>query len=118
MQSHGRWIDLLGQFQGFVVEVNRAAGRTVLRVENSPVTCLEIEREDGTALSVRYDSALYRVVCSGSFGAANCEYELKALPVEGNDAVVWVDRLTRKTRADKEIAELLLRTLLLAPVHA
>jgi hypothetical protein len=118
-QSQGRWIDLLGQFRGFVVEVNMAAGRTVFKVENSPATCLEIEREDGVTISVQFDSALYRVICSEPVERANREYELKVLPVDGNDTVVWVDRSTRKALPDKVIAESLLRTLMrFAPVHA
>jgi hypothetical protein len=116
VQSQGRWIDLLGQFRGLVVAVNKEAGRPVLIVDNTPATHLEIEREDGRVLNIRFDYALCRVICSGS---ADCEYELKVLPIDGNDATVWVDRATRKTRPDKTIAESLLGALMrLAPVHA
>ncbi len=119
-QAQGRWIDLIGQFRAAILTVNTEAGRALLRVENSPGTRLRIEREDGIAIQVQYNSALHRVNCSEpSADTSAREIELKALPVDGNDSTVWVDRTTRRLVPDAQIAEAVLQSLLqFAPIHA
>lgn len=118
-QSRGRWIDLAGQFRGAVARLNLSAGRTVLRVEDSPAECLTIEREDGVVLTVEYDPALIRVCCSLSRGELDRTVALTVRPVNGNDATVWVDRQTGKIEPDSVIAESAVRSLLrTAPVYA
>lgn len=114
MQGHGRWADLLGQFRKIVIEMNREAGRNLLRDRNSPTEHYEIEREVvEVILSVDYDPNLFRVTCSLSSGDIdNREFELEVRDVGGNDKTVWVDRQTGRREKDEEIAKFVIRNLM------
>lgn len=103
-QAPSRWISLQGAIHGLVIQFNLKAGRNLFQVHGQP-THIVVQREDGVSLEIEWSGDSFRASfrypkCSGH----NREYELRTMPVNGNDVVVWIDRQKNEPQTDEQIA--------------
>lgn len=111
-QSEYRWLELRGKVLAACAGVNKREGSSRFRWDDKP-NPLEIFGSNETTLTVEYISMAHVVRFSGeSMGADGREYELTVRTVQGNDAVVWIERETGRIRTAKDIADSVVRDLL------
>lgn len=116
-QAQGRWLDFLGSLRGCVVDLNRLAGRSVLREETCEGAGLILRREnDGVELAVKFCREMNRVNVSLGGMPEEKRLELTIHERGGIDSTVWKDCAGGVCKSDKDLAGAILQDFLLVSI--